>query len=318
MWHTCSYEVRGRKHELTNLPCQDKTAVFNDKANSVTAIALADGAGSARLSEKGAECIINHVLPYVSENFDKLYENRHKQFIKDELLNYLQEKLMCIAHEYNCSMENLATTMLFCVIKDSRFLAGHIGDGVIGLLRRSNDVAVLSTPENGYFANETVFVSNADAAFHLRIYGGDIGNINGVILMSDGSANSLYEYRRARFSKAVENIFTMARIMPSESFAELLAETFYEVVRKRTSDDCSVALLTLPISDLSELSLERQQEIFGVTGNDRTAKKRIKKYIQVANMAREEKSYAHISRMLHIKMKFIRKYVHHFKESGLI
>ena len=196
-------------------------------------------------------------------------------------------------------------------------MAGHIGDGIIGV-HRSNCTALFSAPANGEFANETVFVSDDNAPLNLRIYGGEIGDIDGFILLSDGSANSLYEYKRARFSDAVENIFVMSGIMSSECFAGLLVEAFDDIVRKKTTDDCSIALLTLPISDLSKLSWETQLEVFGVTGNKRVARKRIKKYIQVVNLARNGICYSQIGRKMHIKKKYVRKYIYYFKENGFI
>lgn len=317
MWLTCNYEVKGRKHELMDIPCQDKTAVFRDEANKVTAVALADGAGSAKIAEKGAECVVNKVLPYVNKYFDRIYNNRQDPLIIDELVNYLHEELVRVAHTCNGRIDDLATTMLFCVIKDSRFLAGHIGDGIIGI-HCSNSTALLSSPVNGEYVNETFFVSDENAALHMSIYGGEIGDIDGFILLSDGSANSLYEYKSARFSEAVENIFVMSGIMSNESFAKMLGEAFDDIVRKRTTDDCSIALLTLPINDLSKLPWEKQLEIFGVTDNGRVAKKRIKKYVQVANMARSGICCGQIGRNLHIREKYVRKYIYYFKYNGLI
>ena len=317
MWKVYSYEVKGRKHELMDIPCQDKTAVLMDEDNMVNAVALADGAGSSRLSEKGAECVVAHVLPYVNMNFDKFYENLKKQSIKDELVTHLQDELKRIARENDCHIKDMASTLLFCVIKGSRFLAGHIGDGVIGLHRISG-ATILSVPANGEFANETVFVSDLDAKLHLRFYGGEIEDIDGFVLMSDGSANSLYEYRSARFSDAIENIFVMAGIMQSERFNELLVEAFDNMVRRRTTDDCSIALIASQIDDLSKLPLKKQLEIFDVTENDRAVKKRLKKYVQVINMAREGISYTQIGRALHIKKKYVRKYINYFSELGLI
>ncbi len=47
MWNIIQCAVKGRSHEKVNMPCQDKTyALFE---NDVQTIALADGAGSAKI-----------------------------------------------------------------------------------------------------------------------------------------------------------------------------------------------------------------------------------------------------------------------------
>ena len=300
MWRTYNYAVKGRKHELMARPCQDKTAALAGEGGRTVTVALADGAGSVRFAEAGAECVVTKILPYLLEKFDTLYDNRDNRSAQDDLIAYLQKELDQAAHELGTDMEEMATTLLFCAVKDGRFLAGHIGDGIIAM-HRPGGSELLSVPADSEFVNETVFVTDLKAVCHLRLYGGEIRDIDGFMLLSDGSANSLYDHRRHCFSIAADNIFFMSGIMVVESFRELLIDAFDNLVRKRTADDCSIALLVLPVNELSDLPLKIQMELFGVTNIGRAGRKRTEKYVRVANLARQGEGISVISRKLHLK-----------------
>ena len=59
MWNSVECAVQGRGHIKSDIPCQDKT--FHVHENGVDVIALADGAGSARLSHYGAEFVTKQI-----------------------------------------------------------------------------------------------------------------------------------------------------------------------------------------------------------------------------------------------------------------
>ena len=52
MWKVVQCAVQGRGHIKGNIPCQDKIHYYTDENTTITA--LADGAGSAKLSHIGA------------------------------------------------------------------------------------------------------------------------------------------------------------------------------------------------------------------------------------------------------------------------
>ena len=71
----------------------------------------------------------------------------------------------------------------------------HLGDGLVGRIDAGGHEVILP-PEWGEFANQTFFLPDATASEHLVLR---IGTLNddavGFILMSDGAASALYEYR---------------------------------------------------------------------------------------------------------------------------
>ena len=71
-------------------------------------------------------------------------------------------------------LEELGCTLLFYACGGGRFLAGHLGDGLMALVQ-GEDCRPLSLPENGENPSETWFVTSPDALEHLRLLRGDQG-----------------------------------------------------------------------------------------------------------------------------------------------
>ena len=68
MWSVIKCAVQGLGHKDKDVPCQDK--VYNLTKNGVTAIALADGAGSAKFSHYGAELVTTYICEKFCNDFE--------------------------------------------------------------------------------------------------------------------------------------------------------------------------------------------------------------------------------------------------------
>jgi len=139
-------------------------------------------------------------------------------------------------------IEDLACTLLFAAFKDGHVLAGHLGDGVIGV-QDGTEVRVLSLPENGEYANSTFFVTDKGASSHLRIYQFDVTGSVGLILMSDGTAESLFNRSTNGLAPAVATIFSWSRKLPTKKVSVVLEQNLEHVFRTKTTDDYSIAIL---------------------------------------------------------------------------
>lgn len=139
-------------------------------------------------------------------------------------------------------IEDLACTLLFAAYKDGHVLAGHLGDGVIGV-HDGTEVRVLSLPENGEYANSTFFVTDKGALSHLRIYQFDTTGSIGLILMSDGTAESLFSRSTKELAPAVTTMFGWARKLPAKKLSVVLEKNLEHIFRAKTTDDCSIAIL---------------------------------------------------------------------------
>lgn len=268
-WVTAHTSIRGRSHIEKNQPCQDKT--FSVTSNDTTVIALSDGGGAYQHADIGAEIIVQAICEELVTNFNKLYQNEISG-INASIRGLIQKSLTQKAKELGIHHKDLSGTLLFVATNKNRYLAGHIGDGIIGLLNQEK-VQLLSKPDNGEFINLTYFINSDNAKKHLRIYKGNVNNINGFILMSDGSTASLFDKKREILSNACKKFFSWLDQNPQEEVTIALANNIKHFLIRRTTDDCSINLMKLkkdksilPVKTLIfnegvlniELSIEKQ------------------------------------------------------------
>jgi hypothetical protein len=110
MWKHVSYEVQGVNHVNSNVPCQDKT--YTCFQNGVYIIALADGAGSAKFSHFGADCVVHSISEFISFNFNNLIKITDGKRVKIDIIDCLLQNLNIIAEKQKCDLSDLATTLL--------------------------------------------------------------------------------------------------------------------------------------------------------------------------------------------------------------
>ncbi len=237
--------VKGSSHIKNNTPCQDRTV--SKTSNNVTVISLSDGAGSCSKSEIGAEISTQFVADYLCDNFDDLIKKKDEiisKIILEGIVSNLNEK----ASDLNLPVNEFSSTLLFVGVKSDQYLAGHIGDGLIGYFE-DNETKILSIPENGEHSNETFFTTNKNALNHFRIYKNNIENILGFILMSDGSYESLFNKKEGILTKANSDIFSwlLNHNNSQEKVEADLKSNIENLFLKKTSDDCSVNLLSFDL-----------------------------------------------------------------------
>lgn len=236
IWKVTKAEMTGTSHKKNGTPCQDVTKKLVT-SNSCT-IVLADGAGSASLSELGAELTCKSVLRTFHRDFEELFD-MDSSLAKTKIIHSIRTRLGIKAKKFNQKKEELASTLLFVSIKNNKFIAGHIGDGIIGIIDEKGDAIALSEPENGEFANTTYFTTSENYKYHLRIYRGGIDNYNSFFLMSDGAADCLYHKKQRIFAPAIRSFSSWIEKYDEESVNLALLENMTKIFPKHTTDDCS-------------------------------------------------------------------------------
>lgn len=266
MWSIITGAAQGRGHIKTQTPCQDKVYSLFDKG--VHVIALADGAGSAKLSHYGAQCVTHFICDEMCNNFDSIYSQTDGIKVKKDLLTAILGKLNDLKSELKCELSDLASTLLFVAVKQNAFILAHIGDGVIGYWK-ANEVKVASTPTNGEFANTTIFTTSSEALSSMKMIKGLLNDINGFILMSDGVAGSLYNHRKKTLSGIVGKIFQRCVLLPQSLIQNQLDSSLKETFVMNTMDDCSLAVIARPSDSFSgyeSLSIPEKMDLFNING----------------------------------------------------
>lgn len=313
-WKQCDVYVQGSSHKATGDPCQDRT--YSLTKNGVIAIALADGAGSKTMSHIGAEIVTHAVCELLCEKFDELIvecevpngankETYQNSRLVKTVLTYLLKQLDTAAVKENVAISELSSTLLFFAMKEDFYIYGHIGDGTIGILDSSKHgyVEVVSQPENGDQPNITFFIPDSNAANHLRIYGKRKSNIYGVILMSDGTADLLYQKNIGQFNENTINLFKNYKLVTRERYKSALAEFLTKTVAEFSDDDLSVNLLFRESISTNEEISEQYKDLFV---SDIKSKEQI---VELSADGRMLKDYAPYKKQDFSSIKQVREYL---------
>ncbi len=252
-WKQSHTYVIGKDHVKLNQSCQDRT--YYAKEDGVHVIALADGAGSRKTSEIGAEVVTKSICELLASEFFNFFIGCEKRG-KDEL-DYLKDNKMLKKIILNTllnelkkqseKVDELSSTLLFCALYKNKYIIGHIGDGVIGGIFEEADgltIRTLSEPKNGGAPNITFFVTDNDAIDHLRITSGEFTNLRGIILMSDGPAEVMYNKNTGLNENVIKIFNNFDKKTPSE-YNQILSKFLCEKIANYSSDDLSLNLLYL-------------------------------------------------------------------------
>lgn len=226
----------GQLHKNDGIPCQDK--IFKESYGMVTCVALADGAGSRTYSHVGAECVTKLVSQMVCKEFDDYWQMESNQLAKKLIEHCIQE-----LQKKEYPLYELASTLLFCAAhEDGRYLLGHLGDGVIVLVQDQR-LTTISQPEQGEYCNETCFVVQPDAVEHLRFLRGKRQSKDVILMMSDGAAESLYQYHDSVPAPACLTLANWVREREENAVTRGLQKALEQTLSKHTNDDMSVAMI---------------------------------------------------------------------------
>ena len=168
----------GISHQETGAPCQDSFDIERSDDGKWVAVAVCDGAGSAKHSEVGSN-LVSKTFAKKLILLSKEVETRQpgawiNDFVIQQILN-VREELRVEAKSDD--LRDFHTTLVAFLMSDFGGFAIHIGDGAIlgGVSRDSGDSTVIdnevfiSKPENGEYSNETFFITEGDWIKHLRI-----------------------------------------------------------------------------------------------------------------------------------------------------
>lgn len=241
IWKIAGTYVQGSSHFLKKIPCQDRF-VFLQK-NGVSSISLADGAGSVKYAEKGAEIATKQINATMARDFDVLWAMEADK-ARQKIIHAIRTNIGIQAKKNNATLKDYASTLIFVSVKNDKFIAGHIGDGILGC--QKNDILhVLSPPENGEFVNETYFVTSKSYNQRFRLFKGDLEGIDGFVLMSDGTCESLFDKKNGVLAPILKTLFEWLDTYTIEDVNAALLENFEDIIRKKTTDDCSIAMMKL-------------------------------------------------------------------------
>jgi hypothetical protein len=246
MWRFAAARATGVSHLKTGLECQDRFACAL-LAPETLVVAVADGAGSATLSELGARTAVEAVVRAVRARFEA--GRRDFAAALREAAVEAREGVLAAAADVGAEVRELASTLLAVVASPAGGAALQIGDGVIVVSDGGAEWSWVFWPQRGEYANTTCFLTDEDALSRLQVEP-LAGLVTDVALTTDGLEPLALHYA----SQTVHEPFfhgLFAPLIRSPAAGELSAlsaalEAFLssERVAERTTDDVAIVLAT--------------------------------------------------------------------------
>ena len=194
-WMVSGGSVTGTSHRRVGLPCQDSSSYCI--AGEVLIAAVADGAGSAALSDVGstlaAETSVRTAERLLKECHDHTPHPLGETCLKRVVLAAVDETRRALdkeAERRDAEVGQLATTLLLAVHARSILAAGQIGDGAIVVADSPGSYSTFITPQRGEYANQTNFLTSIDAISKLEVRTDRVdANFARLAMFTDGLQN---------------------------------------------------------------------------------------------------------------------------------
>ncbi|MGB3404647.1 MAG: PP2C family serine/threonine-protein phosphatase [Microcoleaceae cyanobacterium] len=245
-WQIISASVIGKGHEKRNLPCQDAHA-WEILSPDTLVIAVADGAGSAKLSAIGAQVAVQTAIEVVTKTQMATTPEQSWEESLKETLFMAQKAVFEEASRLEAEIRDLATTLIVVVATPGQIAVAQVGDGAAVVATEEKMLHALTLPEQGEYLNETKFLICADAvetaqiniwqgtATHLAVFSDGLQMLG--LKMPDGTPHQPF------FSPLFEFVANADdEMMAKEQLVSFLRSPR---VSQRTDDDLTLVLAAL-------------------------------------------------------------------------
>ena len=216
---------RGRSHAQVGSHRDDDFRLEYVQESGWYLMAVADGAGSAKYSRKGARIACDEAIDYLTRaivhEFDAAFDMKFHEGgpgeLTEEMLKIMRDKayralggaahvaskaIKTEADTCDAAPKDYATTLLLAATKrmGSRWLvcAFWVGDGGMAIYGCPEGVMVLGEPDGGEFAGQTRFLTSGEvwqdaSAIMARVRCVVVPTFEALVLMTDGVSDPKFE-----------------------------------------------------------------------------------------------------------------------------
>lgn len=272
-WFSQAEAVVGLMHRSKNLPCQDAAHANAQTSSGRPMVVIADGAGSAVVSELGAQAVVVGMARLV-DTLNKMLGNLldspntpTDDAIRESVLILVKHArgiLSDTAEVHRRTVKDVRCTLVMAILGHHSMLWLRVGDGALVIQEH-----VASTHENnkftgqcrslgnagkGEFANETTFLDIAQPS-DIQYGCVPMKYISAVAAMSDGASEKLVSNDGSQVAGRFDQIFD--NLAQDKLPRQNITKMFYEPLfcEGTTGDDRSLALLA------RRITIENQKEI---------------------------------------------------------
>jgi hypothetical protein len=238
-WNVIGSSLTGTAHQKKDLPCQD-AHYWRVHDSGVLVVAVADGAGSAPLSQIGASIAVHQVVEHLAVLLDA--SAPLDQPTLTAAFEHVRDKISAEAANLSVEPRQLACTLCVVLISDSYCIQANIGDSGAILKMCSGEVLSLIAPFKGEYANETAFVTDRNWVENLVIVKHD-EQVSSAMVATDGLMD--WSLRGTTVTSSfVLPILDFAAMdgLPDERQQQLNAFLVSPTITNRVGDDVTLVL----------------------------------------------------------------------------
>jgi hypothetical protein len=216
----------------------------------VLVIAVADGAGSAKYAEAGADlavsCGIGHLCTRLAEAGNVLDETALKNFLYEGMAA-AKKAVEAEAATRQVSAHDLATTLILVIARPEFIAVAQVGDGATVITTQTGKIAALTLPPVGEYINEATFITSTESLRTAQITVWH-GRATHLAAFSDGLQLLCLTWpeglpHEAFFSPLFR--FVETTVDEVEAGHELVRFLSSEQIRELTDDDLTLVLASL-------------------------------------------------------------------------
>jgi len=227
--------VAGASHVAGGLVCQDAFRVY--EGDDVTVVAVADGLGSAKRSDLGAQAAVAAAVDRAAE----LAADPCRAAVEGAVAaRDALEKLACVE---DCDIRDLACTLIVLVAAD-RVGVAHVGDGAaVGMC--DGEPYVISPPAPSEYVNEVDSLASDEWIDHIRPVL-CVDTLDAVAVFTDGCHHAAVR-RGAAHAGFFGPLFDYVRsgVAAEQGSTELTALLGGRKMGEHSDDDKTLVLATL-------------------------------------------------------------------------
>lgn len=193
-WRVAAATIRGKGHDETGSPCQDACAVRTSTNGEWIALVASDGAGTAANSQISSRYVADAFADALMANASQLQTQSPGAWLTDAVIQQVLDMRNALRKKAGSDdISSYHCTLVAALIGPSGGITIHLGDGAVfggaaapgtpSKINLSSDY-FLSQPQNGEYANETVFLTEKDWIKNIRI--APLAAVDWVVLGTDG------------------------------------------------------------------------------------------------------------------------------------
>jgi serine/threonine protein phosphatase PrpC len=248
-WRVVAASVCGTSHIKNKQLCQDAHH-FLILPDNILVVSAADGAGSAILGKVGAMVATETAVETISTK-----EVTRRMLTNDAVVRSLLTEAMLAAKQAveeeavacNKQPQDLASTLIVVIATPEVVAVAQIGDGVAVAKDSIGNLIALTTPDNGEYMNETIFLVSPGAMekVQVRLWRQPIVNVG---VLTDGlqllAMNMAVSAPHKPFFVPLFDFVASAedKIVAKEQRVKFLRS---ERISQRTDDDLTLVIAAL-------------------------------------------------------------------------